>query len=346
MQAKSRSNGSLWPPFRALPAYLGGKRRLSPLIFSLLSSVVPRASWSNRTFIDAFLGAGSVSLRAKSLGFRVVCNDLALRSAAVGRAVIENSSTTLSLSDLLVLLSFGDRARVGRAEERYCPSVFSRGHARLLDRALNNLPRFEEPKRSLLTLLTIKWCLRIQPMSMLRGTDARHAFGGDLDAVSPRRVGHYLSSRQLLRKEAWLRLVAEVNSGVFPGSGEVHQEDVFRFLRHVTGDVVYLDPPYPGTTSYEREYAVLDDLLGDRVRPVSDFTRSKETLGRLFDACSHIPVLLISLNNTALSLEALSEMAAKHRRNIRSVEVPYGHLTSIASEVKNATNREFIVVAY
>ncbi len=334
-----------WLPFRALPAYFGGKRRLCRLIFALLATEISRDRWQALTFVDPFLGGGSVSLFAKAQGFRVLCNDLALRSAAVGRALIANSSVTLEPSDLAVLLRKPDGSYPQTAEERYSPAVFPRRHAVLLDRALHNLKGIGEPKRSLATLVLLKWALRIQPMSMLRGTDARAAYGGDLDRVSPKRLGHYLNGERLLRPEAWLALAAEVNCGVFPGQGETYQSDARAFLDSAGGDVLYLDPPYPGTTSYEREYAVLDALLEGEARPASPFSRSPDLLPPLFDACRHIPVWLISLNNAALKLEALLNLVRGHRRNVRAVEVPYHHLGSIASKEKNAENREFIVLA-
>ena len=334
-----------WPAFRALPAYFGGKRRLSRPILALLTKAVPRNRWPDLTFVDSFLGGGSVSLMAKAQGFRVVCNDLALRSAAVGRALVANSTVTLGTGDLAVLLRKPEADYRRRAEERYSPVVFPRSHAVLLDRLLHNLQEFYEPKRSLATLLVVKWALRIQPMSMLRGTDARAAFGGDLDRVSPHRLGHYLNGRKLLRSEAWLGLMEEVNGGVFPGRGEAHQRDALAFLKSVKGDVVYLDPPYPGTTSYEREYAVLDDLLEGETRPASEFSRSAGSLPELFAACRGIPVWLISLNNAALELEELLDLVRQHRPNVRAIEVPYRHLGSIASKKKNETNREYIVLA-
>src|ERR687898_542334 len=90
--------------FRALPAYLGGKRRLTPLIFAALNEVVPREEWSGAIFLDPFLGGGSVSLHAKAVGFEVHCNDVAFRSALIGHALIENSVVHLTSADLENLL--------------------------------------------------------------------------------------------------------------------------------------------------------------------------------------------------------------------------------------------------
>lgn len=333
--------------YACLPAYLGGKRRLCRLIFALLSSRVPRSRWADLTFLDPFLGGGSVSLSAKVYGFNVICNDLALRSAAIGRAFIANSMVTLAPIDVATVLGQppGEYPRVAR--ERYSPSVFSEDHADFLDRALwwacSDL--FAEPKRSLLLTLIVKWLLRIQPMSQLRGTDARAAFGGDYDKVSPRRLDHYLRSRELLQPSVLWRLAREVNRGVFPGRGTAHQEDVLALLPRLPGDIVYLDPPYPGTSAYEREYAVIDDFLEGKTRATSPFSTSTATLTSLFESCRHIPYWLVSLNNAALDLEALSDLIRPHRPKIRAVEVPYRHLGSIATERKNAENKEFIVLA-
>jgi site-specific DNA-adenine methylase len=127
--------------------------------------------------------------------------------------------------------------------------------------------------------------------------------------------------------------------------GEVYQEDANTFLAHAAGDVVYLDPPYPATTSYEHEYAVLDILLEGERRAVSGFSRSQDVLPSLLDACARIPVWLISMSNAVLSLEELEALVRRHRRSVTSIAVPYRHLGSIASKEKNHDNQEFIVLA-
>lgn len=326
--------------FRALPAYLGGKRRLCPLIFSLSAEQLPRRQWPESTLLDPFSSGGAVALYAKAQGFFVVASDLAERAAIVARALIANSSTRIGREDVLDLFREPDGA-YPRAVAREAPEVFSAAQAEWFDRALARARRRSEPTRSLLLLVAIKVALRCQPMSMLTATDARHAHAGDFDRVSPRRLGHYLRAQQgLLTVDAVWRLAEDVNAGVFGGRGAARQGDAREVIADSAADVLYLDPPYPGTSRYEREYAALDAALGD-VPP----ERPPPTLEQLLDAARDIPLVVLSYGGPTVTLDELVESVNVHREVVRAVAIPYPHLRSIASKEKNDANREFIVLA-
>ena len=324
--------------FRGLPAYLGGKRRFCPLLFSLLAEHLPRADWQARRFLDPFSGGGAVSLYAKAQGFEVRASDLAERAAVVSRALIANSSVRLRFEDVLDLFQdpADDYARVAAT---HCPSTFSAQQAAWLDRALARARRRSEPARSLLLLLIIKLALRCQPMSMLRGTDARAAATGDYDRVSPRRLGHYLKAGELLTPAGAWRLACEVNAAVFGGRGEAHRSDALSLIASMDADVLYLDPPYPGTTGYEREYGVLDDLLGD-----TPAAAAAPDLDELLAAAAHIPLALISFGGPTLTLPELSACVSRHRPVLQALAVPHVHLASIARRNQN-DSFEYIVLA-
>ena len=334
--------------FKALPGYFGGKRRLAKILFALLADHVPQADWRDLTFVDAFLGGGSVSLLAKAYGFAVACNDVAYRSTVIGHALIANDSAILNDGDLAVLFQEPNEEYAHVAEDQFSPSIFSRGHAHFLDRGLHwaRSGIFPSAKRYLLELLLVRIALRTQPMSQLRGTDARAAIQGDLDRVSPQRLRHYLDSWRLLQRPALRTTASQINGAVFPGRGSVCQMDVIDFLASVEGDVLYLDPPYPSTTSYESEYRALDILLDGHELEASRFSRGAEPLTELLRAAENIPVWLISFGNAVLDLGALTELVRLHKPNIRAVQVPYRHLGSLATEEKNAQNKEFVVLAW
>jgi hypothetical protein len=106
-----------------------------------------------------------------------------------------------------------------------------------------------------------------------------------------------------------------------------------------------LDPPYPGTTSYEKEYVVLDRLLEGRQHERSAFSGVAPPLHELLRACNHIPIWVVSLGNAAIALDELVDRIGKYRLVRQVVELPYRHLESIASEEKNAKNREHLILA-
>src|SRR5437867_5940131 len=141
---KSRKRLSLWS---ALPPYLGGKRRLCPLIFREIDRILPRRHWSGLTLLDGFLGGGSVSLYAKAQGFRVVATDIAERAITIGGALIENSRVRLTREDVLRLASPSD-APPGRIERDYAPSTFTQEQARFLDRVLATAAETTDPAKA------------------------------------------------------------------------------------------------------------------------------------------------------------------------------------------------------
>jgi len=335
-----------WKGFEALPPYLGGKRRLARLVFARLAEVVSRERWGSLTFVDPFMGAGSISLYAKAQGFGVVASDIAERSAIVGRALLENSHVRLKLGDVRRLMAPAVVECRRIAEEGLVPQTLDGGQAAFVDLALHNAGQLSEPKQSLLKLVLIKWLLGLHPMSSLDAGDARAAAEEEYDEVSPGRLAHYVKHAGAPTMKALWRLGRQVNQGVFPGRARVEKRDVFEFLPATRGDVLYLDPPYPGTSSYERMYEVLDLLLEGHRHRVSSFSSSSPPLQELFEAAGHIPIWAISMGNAVYGEAELASMLGRRRRNVSSLAVPYRHLAGLAGRGKNEANREFIFVAW
>lgn len=323
----------------ALPAYLGGKRKLARCFFALIEAELPRSAWPQSVLHDPFSGGGSVALLAKAFGFSVIASDIAARAAIVARALIANSSVRLTQRDVSGLFDGAALLATGPAAS-FVGTVFTAEQAAFIDHALAYAERQSEPRRSLLLLVTIKLILRLFPMSAPSATDASAAVRGDYDQVSPRRVAHYVRARALLTPANVWRIAQDVNAGVFAGRGIACQIDALTAIRSNRSDVLYLDPPYAGTTSYGRHYAPLDTLLGD-----SPSEATPPSLDDLMDAARDVPLVVISYGGPTATMESLSQLVARHRTVCRALTIRYSHLASVATEVHRERSRELVVIA-
>ncbi|MBD3337210.1 MAG: hypothetical protein GF355_16985 [Candidatus Eisenbacteria bacterium] len=342
---RGRKRLAMWS---ALPPYLGGKRRLCPLIFREVDRILPRRLWPRLTFLDAFLGGASVSLYAKAQGLRVVATDIAERSIVVGEALIANSRVRLNREDILRLAAPDDRPP-GRVEQNYAPKVFTRAQARLLDRALTMARETGDvAKGALLRLLAIRVAMLAHPMSQVRGGTIHRVVSGEYESISPACVRHYVDAPRLTRPERLWELARQINAGVFTGHAEVRRADVVESLPEIAADIAYFDPPYPGVMSYEREYKVIDEILEGQSRPTSPFTAKDgaSMLDGLFERAAHIPLWLLSLGNAVVTIAELGAKMARHGRETKAIALRYQHLPAVSTQEKKRENREFLVVGW
>ena len=342
---RSRKKLSLW---RALPPYLGGKRRLVSTIFREIDRLVSRRQWPQLTFLDGFLGGGSVSLYAKAQGFHVIATDIAERSIIVGEALIANARVKLAHEDVLRLAAPSDDPP-GRIEQNYVPRTFTRAQARLLDRALALAEETRDiAKGALFRVLAIRVALLAHPMSQVRSGTIHRIDTGEFESITESCVHHYVDGLRLTRPAKLWELAQQINAGVFQGEGEVRKASVLDVLPEIDAHVAYFDPPYPGVMSYEKEYKVIDEILEGTSRPTSPFTAKDgaSMLDALFERATHIPVWVLSLGNAVVGVDELEEKMARLERETKSIIVKYQHLPAVATEEKKRENREFLVVGW
>jgi 16S rRNA G966 N2-methylase RsmD len=283
----------------ALPPYLGGKRRLCPTIFREIDRVLPRKHWAGRTFLDGFLGGGSVSLYAKAQGFSVISTDIALRSITIGHALIANSTQKLSRADVDRVLCIPETVVKWNAR-RFVPSVFPANVGLLLDRLLYAASEaWVRPKAALFRMLAIRVALLAHPMSQVRAGTAHRVTTGDWEAITPSCLKHYVDALRLDTPAKLWHLAQKTNAGVFQGSGEVRQGSVLDLLPTIQADVAYFDPPYSGVMSYEKEYRVIDEMLERTTRETSPFTArdGAAMIDTLLERATHIPIWVLSFGN-------------------------------------------------
>lgn len=337
--------------FQALPAYFGGKRRLVGEIFKRLppSSRAP-------VFLDAFLGGGAVSLYAKARGYKVFCNDIAERSFIVGKSLIENSRVKITKKDILRLFMKNGNGRQGTVhfiEDHFVPRFIEKKHAEFLDNAFLNLNLFEGTKRHLMKFLLVKYIFLMMPWSQFTAT----SFWESINTKDYDRVKRQYISRNFRILNKPIKVALEdcadfINSAIFGNGKEnrAYQMDVFEFLKEAEGDIIYFDPPYYGTLSYEKELARIDQILARNLNstlPVSAFSSegALKAVERLFEMTAHIPRTVLSFGNARVTLEELVGIIRRHRKKVESHEIKYRHCENRASREKNEENREFIIIA-
>jgi len=277
----------------------------------------------------------------------VVANDVSARSVAVGKALIENSRHTIADEDIALALE-------ADASERWMPEVkklpFPEEIRMLLAALCVAADGYHvEAKRELLRALMLKTAVRISMWGQVTSTAGKTVRDGDWDKLSAgqaKSLDPFFHPRREL-----LRQAAHLNAGVMDNGlrNEMHHGDVLDFLRAVEADVVYLDPPYPGTVAYEDQYGGLDELLANREIAVerSRFSASDgwKFLADVYDAAEHIPVWVLSLGNEAVELEPLVALMEERGRTVSAESLAYEHLASQATSEKNEGNREFIITA-
>jgi adenine-specific DNA methylase len=342
---------------QALPSYFGGKRRLLSWIGQTLNKAVPVEHWKNLTFIDLFMGGAAVSQWAKAQGFQqVIANDISHRSQILAQGFLTNHRIQLSKSDTLWLTQPLPEP-VGFIESTYCPEVFSMRHARALDQGFYWASQHPDPVKQAL-LLVIMWHLSMDFVAFATSLGSSNrpfaeALDGlrSWDVINPKRF--HDGSLKRLCELAWSRLEEKrrlVNGGVYGGASvTAYQADALDLLPNITGDILYLDPPYAGTVSYEQGNKVLDALLQGHKPPsipiVSEFSKSTDVLNQLFQKAQHIPIWLLSYGNTELSLAELTELVSAHAQDrvVKGFAKTYQHMPHVS---QRHNNQELLILAY
>jgi hypothetical protein len=331
----------------ALPNYLGSKRQQSAAIFRAIEAAGfgPRG---RHTLVDPFMGGGSISLTAKALGYRVLANDVSPRSEAIGKALIENKSTRLTEEDVALCLTTDPTGW-------YLPPLkqlpWPDDSRFLLAAIAKGAESFEQPmKRHIARAWLVKFATAISIYGQPRMTVHERIRNKNWDALSPGMVDRILEPQTQPRRMA-TAAARQINEAVF-SNGERNfmcRHDALDFLQANLGDVVYLDPPYPDTEGYGRNYVGIDAILENRELDIDEGRFAAADGWRYLDdiiaAADRAPLVVLSLGAEVkhVGLDDLKGIFENNGRYVEATELDYGLLRSRAT-AKSDGKREYLIV--
>jgi hypothetical protein len=339
-----------WAPFLALPNYLGGKRRLAPVIFREIARIYPERQWPGLTLLDPCAGACSISLYAKAQGMRVIAGDIAERSLIVQQAVIANDAEHLDDHDLGLL--FEKRNGCDRfVATHFVPAHFPSEFADFLDLALANIADHPSPTRQALLRLVL---FKMMKAPRIQFSDTTISRAVERDTIE-HLAGHKarMADRWYLTPPAIIvkRLARVINNAIFANGHQnlAHLCDAQDLVEEYADqvDILYLDPPYPGVTGYET-YHVLDCVFAGRLlhtkRSLWSTPQFTLQLLNLLEAADPIPLWVLSYGSVGVTLRQILDLVELYRP-ARAITVAYPHLQAIARPEVADANREYIIVA-
>jgi adenine-specific DNA methylase len=214
--------------------YSGSKRRFVDWISETLSPL------SFDSVLDVFGGTASVSLLFKQQGKKVHYNDILSFNQIIGTALIENSNTIVSESDLKNIFSSKLNSGKGTIETLYSSIFYLDEENRWLDTFIQKVQTIDNKyKRAIILSALFQACLSKRPFNLfhranlnLRTNDVKRNFGNKTTWEKP--------FEDLIKK-----FVFEYNQAVIDNGTKCKVIGGYNGLYCPNGvDLVYLDPPY------------------------------------------------------------------------------------------------------
>lgn len=280
--------------------YIGSKHKLSDFIQSAIHDVVGK-DLSRHVFCDLFAGTGIVGRKMKPDVKQVISNDLEYYSYVLNKNYIENNhpmSTQPYLDALNALegkagMIFEEYSENGRAGRLY----FSEENGKKIDAVRQQIEQWKQQDEI---------------------TDAMYYFllaslleSADKVANTASVYGAFLKK---LKKSAQKKLVIEPATYDCTNSqnNRVYNQDSNQLIREITGDILYLDPPY-NHREYGANYhllntiAIYDSFEPKGVTGLRDYQRSdyckKSTVEASFEELinnARFQFIFLSYNNEGL----------------------------------------------
>jgi len=294
---------------------------------------------------------------AKAKGHRGLANDLSIRSVIPGRALIENSQHRIEDEDILKL--FTPNKNDGFVLKNYSPKVFTRKTAEFLDMAFENIKAMPDYKKDLMKHMLIKFIMSTKPFGhMTMGAKSVESLdAGRFEEGLKKRSYSKNNLRQVTHPSSFLKILAErINYAICDNGqeNEVYNMDIFAFIGSIEADILYMDPPYADTASYEESYCILDNILkGRKDKPdVSVFTKKDalDFIDKMLSKSKHIKHWIISMGQPdptrGILPDELLKIVRKYKPKAEYRKLQHTWTINNAPSAKKKDMVEYIIYTY
>lgn len=293
--------------------YIGSKYSLLEFLRDTIGNVTGYENGEGHTFADLFAGTGVVGAAYKEMGYQVISNDIQYYSYVLNKHLIENVPT-LDDSPLNELNSL--TGTEGFVYNNYCQgsnserNYFTDSNGQKCDAVRIALERMHNEGE--IDDSVYFYFLASLVNSIDKYANTASVYGAFLKHI-----------KKSAQKDFKLELLPVISGS----KGKVYNEDINALIRRVSGDILYLDPPY-NARQYCTNYHVLETIarydnpvlngktgLRDYSSQKSLFC-SKRTVDKTFDdLISHadFKYIFLSYNNEGLmSLDTIKAIMSKY----------------------------------
>lgn len=320
---------------------MGSKRKLLPALQEIFQQL------KFNTALDAFSGTSSVSYLLKMMNKEVHSNDYLRFNHVIAKALIENSSVTLSAEEIEELVQPADDAH-DFIEKEFSEIYFEREDCRWLDSVIANIEMLGDTRKKSIALAALcRACIKKRPRGIFTYTGMRYDDG---------RKDLRISLAEQFRDAVQL-----LNASVFENgkSNLSFNQDIMKFTR-INYDLVYMDPPYFSLKSdneYSRRYHFLEGLVSywshveidystktKKIKRVeSDFTvrdRVVPAFEKLFDRFKKSQLVISYSSNSIPDAKMMTSILKNAGKSVELIELDYTYSVGTHGHKKeNANNR-------
>lgn len=293
--------------------YIGSKYSLLDFLETTIENVTGYSTGDNYVFADLFAGTGIVGQTYREKGCTVLSNDIQYYSYILNKHLIENTSDVdMSLLDKLNALEPVE----GFIYNNYCEgsgsgrNYFTNENGKKCDAIRIELEKLRSNNK--ISLATYYYYLASLVNSIDKYANTASVYGAFLKHI-----------KKSAQKEFKLELLPIVKGN----KGTAYNTDINELVKKISGDVLYIDPPY-NARQYCSNYHVLETIakydnpvlsgvtgLRDSSTQKSKFC-SKRTVADTFDDLiknAKFKYIFLSYNNEGLmSLDTIKDIMSKY----------------------------------